>query len=213
MTPLSEVEKKLGYFFKDKNLLKRALTLSSADSNLNNETFEFFGDAILEFIVSERIFDDKSSEGNLTERRKALVSDDALTPVSIKLGLDKALIRGSGDTRNKKAIPSVYESVVAAIYLDGGMGAAKKFVFNTLDFDVRPAENNKGELQEFLQSLGEKRPVYTHKNVGTEQSPRHMVELTLFGKKFSCTAEKIKDAEQTVAKKALEHIDERGLRK
>ena len=71
---LEEVESKLGYTFKDKTLLKRALTLASASDD-NNQLLEFFGDAILEFIVSERIFNENSTEGALTEKRKTLVSD------------------------------------------------------------------------------------------------------------------------------------------
>lgn len=206
MMDFSQLEGKLGYRFKDKELLRRALTLSSADNFFNNQTLEFFGDAVLEFIVSEKIFDDTESEGRLTERRKALVSDDALTPVSKRLGLDTALIRGTSDTRNKKAVPSAYEAVVAAIYLDGGLNEAKKFVFSTLDFNARAAENYKGDLQELLQSRGEERPVYVSENVGTEQSPRHMAKFTLYGVTFEGTAEKVKDAEQLAAKKALDYI-------
>lgn len=211
MTDFSKVEGAIGYRFKDKNLLKLALTLASADNSDNNQTLEFFGDAILEFIVSERIFtaDKGGSEGSLTERRKALVSDEALTPVSRKLGLDRELIRGANDTRNKKAIPSAYEAVVAAIYLDGGIDEARKFVNSTLDFGVSAVRNYKGELQEYLQSKGKDRPVYTHKNVGTEQRPRHMVSLTLFGRVFTAEAEKVRDAEQTAAKGALEYISDK----
>lgn len=202
----SQTEKNLNYVFKDKNLLKRALTLASADNTDNNQTLEFFGDAILEFIVSEKIFENGISEGQLTERRKALVSDEALAPVSQKLGLDKALIRGASDNRNKKAIPSAYEAVVAAIYLDGGMDEAKRVVNATLDFSKAGARNCKGELQELLQSRGESCPVYEHGNAGTEQSPLHMAKLRLFGTVFEGVAEKVKDAEQQAAKKALEFI-------
>lgn len=199
----SRIEENLNYSFKDKDLLRRALTLASADSTYNNQSLEFFGDAILEFIVSGKIFDENISEGQLTERRKALVSDGALTPVSRKLGLDKALIRAVGDDNNKKAVPSVYEAVIAAIYLDGGLEAAKKVVYATLDFSVCAAKNYKGDLQEFLQSKGENCPVYEHKNIGTEQNPKHSATLRLFGVTFEGTAEKVKDAEQEAAKKAL----------
>lgn len=99
----SGIEKNLGYSFKNKELLRRALTLASYDNDFNNQNLEFFGDAVLEFIVSEKIFDQSSDEGKMTERRKTLVSDDALTPVSLKLGLDKFLIKSSGDNKNKKS--------------------------------------------------------------------------------------------------------------
>ena len=105
MNNFEEAEKRLGYTFKDKQLLKRALTLASA-SDKNNQLLEFFGVSILEFVVSERIFSEGISEGELTEMRKTLVSDAALTPVSERLGLDKFLIRGKQDNLNKKAVPS-----------------------------------------------------------------------------------------------------------
>ena len=102
----SDAEKVLGYVFKDKDLLRLALTLPSA-SGENNQQLEFFGDAILEFIVSELIFEKGGSEGEMTDRRKSLVSDAALDKVSRRLGLDNLLIRSKSATANKKAIPSV----------------------------------------------------------------------------------------------------------
>ena len=204
---ISEAEKAIGYTFKDKSLLKRALTLASASED-NNQLLEFFGDAILEFIVSERIFREESSEGALTERRKNLVADSALTPVSEKLGLDKLLIRAKKDNFNNKAIPSAYEAVVAAIYLDGGMDAAKKFVLGTLDFKkVKGVNNYKGALQELLQSKGEQPPEYMSKDIGTPQKHRFSVTVKLFGRKFTGEAESIKNAEQLAAKKALDYYD------
>lgn len=204
---ISEAEKAIGYTFKDKSLLKRALTLASASED-NNQLLEFFGDAILEFIVSERIFREESSEGALTERRKNLVADSALTPVSERLGLDKLLIRAKKDNFNKKAIPSAYEAVVAAIYLDGGMDAAKKFVLGTLDFKkVKGVNNYKGALQELLQSKGEQPPEYISKDIGTPQKHRFSVTVKLFGRKFTGEAESIKNAEQLAAKKALDYYD------
>lgn len=200
-------EKALGYTFKDKSLLKRALTLASA-SEENNQLLEFFGDAILEFIVSERIYKEEKSEGALTERRKNLVADSALTPVSEKLGLDKLLIRGKKDVNNKKAVPSAFEAVTAAIYLDGGMEAAKKFVLDNLDFSDLPTEQNPiNELQEILQSMGQPVPDYDNCiNIGTPQKPRFRLTINAFGKEFTVEADKKnKDggAAQLAAKAAL----------
>ena len=204
---LEETEKNLGYAFKDKRLLVRALTLPSAGKPENNQTLEFFGDAILEFLVSEKIYDENSDEGSLTEKRKALVSDSALTPVSRRLGLDKARIRSPYDSNNKKAVPSVYEAVVAAIYLDGGIDAARKFVFSTLDFSAAEAtENYKGALQEFLQSRGERCPDYVCEDVGTKQKADYIVTITVLGKTFSGEAGIKKQAEMLAAKSAMEYI-------
>ncbi|MDE6585730.1 MAG: hypothetical protein K2K80_03520 [Clostridia bacterium] len=124
----SAAEKILNYTFKDKELLRRALTLSSYDFKKCNQSLEFFGDAIIEFIVSEKVFALDKDEGDLTNLRKSVVSDKSLGEVVRRLGLDKFLIKGEGDNNNKKAVPSAYEAVTAAIYLDGGLEAAKKFV-------------------------------------------------------------------------------------
>ena len=99
MNNIGQAEAAINYTFKDKNLLRRALTVASASDD-NNQLLEFFGDAVLEFIVSERIFTEADSEGELTERRKALVSDAALTPVSERLGLDRLIIRGKTDRKS-----------------------------------------------------------------------------------------------------------------
>lgn len=201
-----ELESAIGYTFNDKSLLERALTLSSAERVNNNEILEFFGDAILEFIVSEKLFSDGGTEGVLTERRKSLVSDTALAPVSEKLGIDRYLIRGKADNFNKKAVPSAYEALTAAIYLDGGMDAAKKFVLTTLDFSGgRVLKNYKGELQEILQGSGEAVPEYARSETGTPQNPVFFAEISVFGKTFRGTGENAKSAEQQAAKAALEY--------
>lgn len=203
---IEQVETAIGYTFKDKQLLERALTLSSADRYKNNELLEFFGDAILEFIVSERIFPEGGTEGSLTERRKALVSDAALIPVSEKLGLDKQLNIGKSDTNNKKAVPSAYEAVCAAIYLDGGMEEAKKFVYATIDFESgKPVRNYKGELQEILQSLSKHIPVYERVKMGTAQAPKFLAKVKAFGRTFKGYGENTKAAEQQAAKNAVEY--------
>lgn len=203
----SEIEKAIGYTFKDKKLLQRALTLSAVSKD-NNESLEFFGDAILEFIVSEKLFEEGGSEGALTVRRKALVSDAALTPVAQNLGLDKFLIRAKNDDNNKKAVPSSYEAVTAAIYLDGGIKKAKEFVLRTLDFDnADPPDNFKGRLQEVWQGLKNSPPEYESKDTGTAKNPEFTAYVTVFGKTFQGSADSKKGAEQRAAERALNYYD------
>lgn len=204
----SEIENNLGYTFKDKNLLRRAITLASADNGFNNQTLEFFGDSVIGFIVAESIFDVNSDEGKLTERKKALVSDKALKPVSRRLGLDKALIKSTGDTNNKKAVPSAYEAVVAAIYLDGGMDAARAFVKSTLDFSVKAEPDYKSELQILLQKSKLPLPDYdkSTKDIGTAQSPKSRCKIKINGKTFTGTAENKQQAQKNAAKSALESL-------
>ena len=199
-----EVEKNLNYTFKDKELLKRALTLSSYDNNFNNQSLEFLGDAVLELIVSEKIFALDADEGILTTTRANVVCDGALTLISQKLGLDKALIKAEGDTNNKKAVPSAYEAVIAAIYLDGGLNAAKKFVNSTLDYDYKDV-NYKGELQELLAKRGEAAQ-YVSQDIGTVQNPEFKTVLTVAGKTFEGVAKSKQQAEKNAARYALEYL-------
>lgn len=209
---LNEAERAIGYTFKDKNLLRRALTLASADQNDNNQLLEFFGDALIEFIVSEKLYSRGGTEGELTVLRAGIVSDKALTPVSEKLGLDKFLIRGKRDDFNKKAVPSAYEAVVAAIYSDGGMEEAKNFVYRTVDFSSGgKTENYKGKFLELLQSIGAPAPKYVYEDVGTQQKHRYSVRLEAFGQTFTAEADKKKSAEQLAARAALEFYEKGQL--
>lgn len=209
---IEQAEKRIGYTFKDKSLLRRALTLASASED-NNQLMEFFGDAILEFIVSERIYNEEKSEGALTERRKSLVADSALTPVSEKLGLDKMLIRGKNDVFNKKAVPSAFESVVAAVYLDGGMDEAKKFVLSNLDFSKKNTViDYKSRLQILLQSVGSPCPDYSSEETGTPQNKKYVVTVNAFGKTFTAESDKVKGeggGEQLAAKAALQYYEKK----
>ena len=204
------IEQKLGYVFKNKELLKKSLTLSSAGESNNNETWEFLGDAILGFIVSEKIFAESTDEGDLTKKRASIVSGPALAPVSQKLGLDGFLIRGKGDDNNKKAVPSAYETVVAAIYLDGGMSAAKDFVLRTLNFAVKGDEENyKGKLQEWLQPRGKELPDYSNcKESVSGQNHDFEITITVEGKTFTGHGDTKRHAEQSAAKAALKWIKE-----
>lgn len=209
---LEEAERALGYVFKDKELLRRALTLASADRNENNQLLEFFGDALIEFIVSEKLYSGGGTEGELTARRANIVADSALAPVSEGLGLDKFLIRGKRDDFNKKAVPSVYEAVAAAIYLDGGMGAAKGFVLSTLDFSVGDKISNyKGRFLELARAAGYPDPVFVCADTGNDKKHRYRVTLEAFGRTFTGEADKIKSAEQLAARAALEFCNEGQL--
>lgn len=202
-----ELEEKIGYKFQDRELLRRALTLASYDNKFNNQTLEFFGDAILEFVVSERIFDIDSDEGALTDRRRALVADSALALVSKELELEKYFIREPNDTNNMKAIPSSYEALIAAICLDGGLGAAKCVVLKTLDFSREAVDiNYKGKLQEWLQAQGKPTPEYKNTNIGSSHSPKFRAEIEVLGQIFCGEAGRKSDAEKLAAKAAVEHF-------
>jgi ribonuclease-3 len=123
------------------------------------------------------------------------------------LGLDRALIRGKGDDNNKKAIPSAYEAFVAAVYLDGGMECAKKFVLNTLDFSrIERDEDYITALQELLQARGQLPPEYKKVQCGTPQKPQFIVEVKVYGKTYTGSDGNSKIAKKLAAKAAYEDI-------
>lgn len=195
-----EIESNINYKFRDESLLKRAITLSSADNAHNNQQLECLGDALLTFIVSEKFYNDGLSEGEITARKRSYLSDEALAPVSKKLGLDVALIRGKGDTRNDKAIPSAYEALAGAIYLDGGLDAARAFALSTLE--ECPREDYISELKEFMEAHGEEFPPFVARNVGTVREPEFIMSIKVRGKTFSATAASKSTAKKEAAKAA-----------
>lgn len=158
---MKELQRALGYTFSDETILRRALTLKGANERFNNESLECLGDSLIGFVVACKFYDEGLDEGGITERKKSAVNDRALAEVSVKLGLDKALIKPKGEFKNKKAIPSAYEAVAAAIYLDGGMEQAQAFILRTLDFS-RQERDYIALLQEALQAKRQPLPVYSH---------------------------------------------------
>lgn len=206
----TEVERSIGYTFKDKGLLQRALTLSSYDNAFNNESLECLGDSLLAFIVAEKYYHQGLSEGEITKKKQEYLSDGALKVVSEKLGLHLALLHDKGDCRNKKAIPSAYEAVTAAIYLDGGMQEAKKFALSTLA-PAPSAFNYIGAVQELLQGNGEPLPVYCQVDIGTPQKPVLKVTIKVRGRQFSAEGSSGAIAKREAAKLAYEFLT--GLNK
>ena len=170
MQKLTDLEKILGYTFHDKSLLERALTHSTyanAHGGDDNERLEYLGDAILQFIVTERQYlTSQEDEGRLTKRRQEIVCEEALLRAVDEMDLRGYLrYEGSGQNVGKKTWSSLYESVLAAIYLDGGLSAAKSFVERHLTDGDKPT-NYKGDLQEFLQGRGLPTPLYESKESG-----------------------------------------------
>lgn len=201
----SVIEKNCNYTFKDKELLRKALTLSSFDNAFNNQSLECLGDALLSFIVAEKYYAEGATEEGITDKKRQLISDEALAPVSEKLGLAGALICGKGDTNNKKAVPSVYEAFVAAVYLDGGLDEAKRFALSTLT-PLPAGIDYISRVQEILQSRGESVPPYEKAESGTPQKPRFTMTLRLHGKVFNGEGDSVADAKKGAAKAAYEYL-------
>lgn len=217
-----QAETVLGYQFKNPDLLKEALThASSADNRLNsNERMEFLGDAVLDLIICEALYQrfPEYQEGDMTKVKSAVVSRRTCAEVSNETGLTELLIIGKGIS-SRNAIPSslaaaVYESIVAAIYLDGGFEAVKEYVLRTMTpkVDIIASnshhQNYKAVLQQHAQKILGATPIY---ELLDEKGPDHSkcfeVCVTVDGRRFtSAWGPNKKMAEQKAALLALEDL-------
>jgi ribonuclease III len=225
-TEIAELESLLGYQFRDPRWVHQALMHSSriperaaCEPEESNEKLEFLGDAVLELIVSEelvRAFPDWS-EGQLSKSRARLVNATAISLSAQRLGVGKYLLLGRGEEktggRTKPALlADAYEALIAAVYLDGGLEAARGFVRRSLVEGAIPVEaerlghtDHKSALQEFLQSRGMTPGAY---HVIAETGPDHQktfrVEVRIGGQvtAIGCGRTK-KEAEQSAAIAAL----------
>ena len=214
---MKDLEKNIGYTFKDKSLLKAAMTHSSyANENKGNipynERLEFLGDAVLQLITSEKLFRESShmAEGKMSKQRAALVCEDALAGYSAEIQLGQYLLLGKGEEasggRNRPSIlADAFEALIGAMFLDGGMDVAKKFVLRFVDAAHLSLQDYKTLLQEIIQKNPGERLSYV---VSGEHGPDHdksfevQVHLNsnVIGKG---TGKSKKQAEQAAAKEAL----------
>ena len=208
--PIAEIEEKIGYEFKDKNLLKQAFVHSSygrLKGVEDNERMEYLGDAILQMVVTEwQYIRDSSDEGKMTSDRQKLVCEDTLLAEVYELGLEKYLLYAGKLSQNvgKKAVSSLFETLVAAIYLDGGYEAVKGFILERMS--DRDTTNYKGVLQELLQSQGVSLPVYETVKYGMDNAPVYEATVTALGLVGKGEGKSKKSAEQLAAKELLDKL-------
>ncbi len=218
---IAEAEKVIGYTFKDKALLRQCFTHPSyANENKScpsNERLEFLGDSVLGFIVSEHLFStDRRNEGVLTVEKQKFVSGKSLSGIAKELKLNDYLLLGVGNERDRSkdsVCENLYESVVAGVYLDGGMVACKKFIIATLlGKKVDSVIDAKSELQIFVQrkKLGIIEYKVLDKN-GPDHSPTFKIGVYLNKQCLAqASAGKKSCAEQIGAKEALNNIKRRN---
>lgn len=215
-------EKAIGYTFQDPRLLERALTHSSlAESRVeSNERMEFLGDSVLGLIVSERIFHKfpDLQEGEMTKIKSAAVSRQTCAVISRELGIDEFLRLGKG-MQTKDGLPqslsaAVFESVIAAVYLDGGYEAADRFVRPLVEPLIERAaasghqENFKSVLQQHAQQhLGETPAYRILDEKGPDHSKCFKIGVEIGGRRFEPVwAGSKKQAEQMAALNALKEL-------
>ena len=223
LSGVEELQKILGYKFKNVNLLDTAFTHSST-ANLfgyeSNERLEFFGDSILSFIVSENLYlKSCNDEGDLSHIRANIVSANSLAKIIDAMKIEKyygvnTQVVKMGFPINVKA--DLFESILGAIYLDGGLDNAKAFVNRFIDLSETAIKNGmkknidaKTRLQEYLQSKGIVDFYYeTLSQSGPAHHPTFLVALYIQGKEISqALAQSKRGAEQLCAEKALQTIE------
>ena len=182
-----EIETKLGYAFQDKSLLftafvHRSFANESREIREHNERLEFLGDSILGFIMAEFLYRElpDKPEGDLSNLRSKLVEANSCSLFVKQLGLENFLLLGKGERmtpgRGRDTIlADFFEAIIGAIYLDGGIVAAKNFIFSCFMETIRtliaaPLKNWKASLQDFCQKHHKKAPTYT---VLSETGPEH----------------------------------------
>ena len=213
------LERVLGHTFQDKALLETALTHTSFANEArhgtkHNERLEFLGDSVLSIVVAEYLFTHSSlPEGDLTRMRASLVCEAALFTFAQKIGLGRWLRLGHGEEmgggRTRPSVVSdAFEAVIAALYLDGGIDAARAFIlpFVTSALTKQSAEEDyKTKLQEVVQQNPSERLRYV---VASQTGPDHdkhfVVEVHLNSNCIgSGEGHSTKQAEQAAAKEAL----------
>lgn len=222
MDRLREFENIIGYTFKNKDLLFEALSHSSFANESkhkyhSNERLEFLGDSVLSIVVSDYIFENYTDipEGELTKIRATLVCEKALFDFGSKISLGKYIMLGKGEElaggrERPSIVADAFEAVIAAIYLDGGLDAARKHILRFMPEDVLRAasaayDDYKTVLQEIIQKNPEERIEY--RLVGSS-GPDHNKTFTvnvLLNSNIIGTgsAHSKKAAEQLAAKEAL----------
>lgn len=221
---LEEFQNQIGYKFKNIELLKTAFTHTSyANENKkeSNEKLEFLGDAILEFVVSNYLFKNyhQLKEGKMTKIRATVVCEKSLHKVALRYDFGELLYLGKSEKKsNGNEKPAILadsvEAVIAAIYIDAGLGQAEKFILANLKDAIEIESKNAGEkdyktvLQEKLQKNGNVDIQYV---IIDEKGPDHDKSF-IAEVKFNneCLARGVgktkKEAEMQAAKQALEHI-------
>lgn len=216
---LERCQQLVDYRFADLSLLRSALTHASGAAHrlANNERLEFLGDSILGMVVCEWLYLEypEYNEGDLTKIKSAVVSRRACGKVAIELGLDDCLIVGKGIDRGqsfpRSLVSDVFESIVAAMYLDGGIDVVRPRLRRWLAAEVRLAVEGRGSanfkslLQQYAQRERSSTPFY---RLVTETGPDHRkrfrVSAVVAGEEFQpAWGNNKKDAEQHAAANAL----------
>jgi ribonuclease-3 len=218
---LDKLEKLIAYKFKNKALIKDALTHSSTGEETNYERLEFLGDRVLGLVIAQILYDKfpGESEGDLAKRLAALVQGSLLAEIAAQIHLGDYIIlseaeRGAGGSAKENILADCFEAMIGAIYLDSGLGPCRAMVENLWSesfFTMKqPPLHPKTRLQEWAQSAGLSLPVY---DIINQSGPDHMpvfdVKLSVKGfDSVTGSGRSRQEAEKEAARIFLEKLAE-----
>ena len=221
---ISACEDRIGYVFNDKSLLTSALTHASGAENrlASNERLEFLGDAILGSVICELLFERYPTllEGDLTQIKSSVVSRQTCAKVSARINLGDFIIVGrgisSGSHFPSSLLSNTFESLVAAIYLDGGVHCAREFISRLLNDEIEMAHRGRGDLdyksllQQKIQRMRNTTPTYkVIEEKGPDHSKQFLVAAQIENVQYTpAWGHSKKEAEQRAASNALAEIGE-----
>ena len=217
---VSILEKKINYIFHNKEYLNQAFTHKSLNTQprKNYERLEFLGDAVIDIIVSRELMRDfpEGDEGLLTQRRAALVQKPYLASIGHLLDLmDYLMIEKSVNLEIEKIAEkqqaNLFEALIGAIYLDGGLEPCRKLILETVwtyRYEAWKTTNYKGKLIEFCHSKNIENPLFLVKDItGPDHQRTFEIQVKIGMKKYSSgMGTNKKTAEQIAAKLALEEM-------
>ncbi|MGA8164615.1 MAG: ribonuclease III [Waddliaceae bacterium] len=220
-----EIEKKIHYTFKNKSHLAlafvhRSFVNENRDVKEHNERLEFLGDSILGLIIADYLYRylPNTPEGDLSYLRSRLVEASSCVAYVQMLNVEKYLLLGKGEKMNNgrgrdSILADLFEAIIGAIFLDGGMEAAQSFVFYNFSKRIEsilktPLTNWKAQLQDYCQKKYHQTPVYT---VMSERGPDHSKIFTIsviinYAEMGHGEGPSKKEAQQAAAKNALEKV-------
>ncbi len=216
---LTILEKILKYNFKKKSILEKALTHKSYNNNINNEKLEFLGDRVLGLTISERLLEKypDEKEGVIDKKFANLVNKKTCSNIAKIINLKKFILLGSSHKKfvrsSDKIISDCLEAIVGAIYLDGGLKSAEKFIHYFWEEYLLKSNitiiDSKTKLQEFSLKRFKVLPKYIFsKKTGPQHRPLFKTEVQIPNyKKATGEGSSKKKAQQDAAEKLLKHLD------
>ena len=212
---ISDLEKIIKFTFKNNSLLLKSLKHKSFDNDNNNEKLEFLGDRVLGLVISQKLLEKfpNEKEGTIDKKFANLVNKKTCLLIAKKLNLKKFIFVGAShrnlERSADKIISDCLEAIVGAIYLDGGLKQAQKFILNFwesyLDKSVITLVDSKTQLQEYSLKKFKELPKYIfHKKIGPQHKPLFKTEVHIpNSKKISGSGSSKKNAQQNAAAKLL----------